>query len=130
MADLTLTGKNNQKRGVAVMVCETIATTATIDDTLANLPVGVAVTDVKVVVETISGGTNPTVDVKLGATVIGNEMNIGTAGIAGGTVVPTYSATGGAISVVAGAVAPDTAGRIRVMVEYVELDTTNGLYIG
>lgn len=130
MADLTLTGKNNQKRGVAVMVCETIATTATMDDTLATLPVGVVVTDVKVVVETISGGLNPTVDVKLGTTVIGNEMDIGTVGIAAGTVVPTYAATGGAISVAAGAVAPDTAGRIRVMVEYVELDTTNGLYIG
>jgi len=130
MADLTKIGKNNQKREVVVAVSETTATSATMDDTLFNIPViGVLIKSVTVVVETVSGAATSTVDVKMGATVIANETAVTATG-AVTTAVDQYFATGGSISIVAGAVAPDAAGRLRVMVEYIELDTTNGNYIG
>jgi hypothetical protein len=130
MADLTLTGKNNQKREISVAVCETVATSATMDETLFNLPVNSLVMRAQVLVETVSGAATSTVDVKVGATVVANEVAVTSAGLVDGSVTPAQFATGGAVSVVAGAVAPDAAGRIRVILEYIELDTTTGMYIG
>jgi len=130
MADLTLVGKNNQKREVAVAVCETVATSATMDDTLFNIPVNSVVLSAKVLVETVSGAATSTVDVKVGTTVIANEVAVTAAGLIDGSVTPAQFATGGPVSIVAGAVAPDAAGRLRVILEYIELDTSTGFYIG
>ena len=132
MADLLRTGLNNQKRFTSVAVCDTLATSATMDDDLFSLPVNSLITDIKVVVETISGTVTDTVDIKAGATVIANECVVGTIGVKGptGGFAPVTLPTGGIISVVAGVDAPDTAGRIRIVVEYIELDTTSGLYVG
>ena len=128
MADLTRTGMNNQKRGVSYFVSESMATAVAQNDTLANLPAGIVVTNAYVVVTTASGTATDTVDIKLGSTVIGNECVVGVLGVGAGTPAVTYSATGGALSVVSGADAPDTAGVYRVVVEYLELDKVTGEY--
>jgi len=129
MADLRRVGKNNLKRGIAVAVSEAIATSATMDDTIADIPVNSLITNVAVIVETASGIATDTVDVKVGATVVANEVVVGTVGVKN-TEAYTQFLTGGAISVVAGADAPDAAGVIRVIVEYIELDTTSGAFVG
>ena len=129
MADLRKLSKNNQKRGFDVAVCESFSTSATMDDILFDIPVNSVIVDVVVIVETVSGTATDTVDVKIGSTVIANEVVVGVAGVKR-TVVDTQYLTGGQISVVAGADAPDAAGVIRVLVEYVELDTSTGAYVG
>lgn len=128
MADLTRTGLNNQKRGVSVFVSEYMATAVAQDDTLANLPSNIVVQNAYVVVTTASGTATDTVDIKVGSTVVGNECLVGVLGLGVGTPAPTYFATGGALSVVSGADAPDTAGVYQVVVEYLELDKVNGEY--
>jgi hypothetical protein len=128
MADLKRTGRNNQKRGVSVFTSEIMATAVAQDDTLATLPAGSVVTNAYVVVTTVSGTTTDTVDIKVGSTVVGNECVVGVIGLGVGTPAPTYFGTGGDISVVSGADAPDTAGEYRVVVEYVELNKTTGEY--
>ena len=128
MADLTKTGLNNQKRESSFGVCETLATSATMNDTIFNLPANSLVISAKAIVTTVSGTATDTVDIKVGSTVVANEVVVGVAGVQVGTQVPAYFATGGAVSVVAGADAPDTAGRIRIVVEYLELDKRSGEY--
>ena len=49
MADRTREGLNNQKRGVSVFMSDELATSATLDDTLANLPAGSVVTNAYVI---------------------------------------------------------------------------------
>ena len=128
MADLTFEDKNNQKKSYQVFASGVISTSATMDETLFTLPEASLVTNVYAVVTTISGTATDTVDVKVGTTAVANEVVVGVAGVASGTVAQTYFPTGGTVTVVAGADAPDTAGRIKIVVEYIETELTNGQY--
>lgn len=128
MADLTFNDKNNQKKTRSAFASGVITTTATMSETLFTLPVNSLVTEVYAIVETGSGTATDTVDVKVGSTVVANEVVVGVVGVATGTVAKTFFPTGGIVTVVAGADAPGTTGKIRIVVEYVEVELTNGQY--
>lgn len=128
MADLRFTDKNNQKKVDSVFASGVIATSATMNDTLFTLPAASLVTNVYAIVTTASGTATDTVDVKVGSTVVANEVVVGALGVASGTVTKTYFPTGGVVTVVAGADAPGTAGRIKIVVEYIETELTDGTY--
>lgn len=130
MADLTREGLNNQKRGVSLGVSDSIsyAAAATPDDTIFNLPQNSLVTGVYAIV-TDAAGAGDTLDVKVGATVVADEIAISALGVASGTVAPAHFPTGGAVTVVAGAgAALGDAAAYRVVVEYIELDKVTGEY--
>lgn len=127
MADLRFEDKNNQKKSSCVFASGIISTSATMNETLFTLPEASLVTNVYTYTETISGTVTDTVDVKVGATVVGNELVVGATGVDVGTS-NTYFPTGGSVTVVAGADAPDAAGRIKVVVEYIETELTSGTY--
>jgi hypothetical protein len=128
MADLRFTDKNNQKKEISIFASGVIATAVAMDDALFTLPAASLVTRVYAVITTASGTATDTVDVKVGSTVVANEVVVGVLGIASGTVAPTYFPTGGLVTVVAGADAPDTAGRIKIVVEYIETELSEGTY--
>lgn len=128
MADLRFEDKNNQKKAVSCYASGIIATSDVMDDVLFTLPPASVVTNAYAIVTTASGTATDTVDIKVGSTVVGNEVVVGVAGVGKGTVAETYFATGGIVTVVAGADAPDAAGRIKVVVEYIETELTNGTY--
>lgn len=129
MADLRFEDKNNQKKTFSVFCSGEVATSATMSDILFTLPKASLVTSVKAVVLTVSGTATDTVDVKVGTTVVANEVVTGVAGVAAITaVVPTYFPTGGSVTVVAGADAPGSTGVIKIIVEYIETELTNGTY--
>lgn len=128
MADLTFENKNNQKKTRSAFASGVITTTATMSETLFTLPANSLVTEVYAIVETGSGTATDTVDVKVGSTVVANEVVVGVVGVATGTVAKTFFPTGGIVTVVAGADAPGTTGKIRIVVEYVEVELTNGQY--
>ena len=128
MADLTYSDKNNQKKKISAFASGTIATSATMNDTLFTLPANSLVTAVYAIVTTASGTATDTVDVKVGSTVVANEVVVGVLGVASGTVAKTFFPTGGVVTVVAGADAPDNKGRIRIVVEYIEVELTDGTY--
>ena len=128
MADLTFNDKNNQKKTRSAFASGVITTTATMSETLFTLPANSLVTEVYAIVETGSGTATDTVDVKVGSTVVANEVVVGVVGVATGTVAKTFFPTGGIVTVVAGADAPGTTGKIRIVVEYVEVELTNGQY--
>ena len=128
MADLRFEGKNNQKKGVSIFSSEVITTSATMNDTLFTLPANSLVTAVYAVVTTGSGTSTDTVDVKVGTTVVANEVVVGVVGVASGTVAKTFFPTGGSVTVVAGADAPGTTGKVKIVVEYIETELTTGTY--
>lgn len=128
MADLTFNDKNNQKKTRSAFASGVITTAADMSETLFTLPVNSLVTEVYAIVETGSGTATDTVDVKVGSTVVANEVVVGVVGVATGTVAKTFFPTGGIVTVVAGADAPGTTGKIRIVVEYVEVELTNGQY--
>ena len=127
MADLRLEDKNNQKKTSSVFASGILSTSATMSDTLFTLPEASLVTNVYTYVETASGAVGDTVDVKVGSTVIANEAIVGVAGTVLDTV-DTYFPTGGSVTIVAGSDAPDAAGRIKIIVEYIETEVTSGAY--
>lgn len=127
MADLRFEDKNNQKKKFSVFASGVISTSATQDDTLFTLPEAALVTDILAIVTTASGTATDTVDIKIGATVVANEVVVGTTGVKE-TAVNQYFATGGSVTVVAGADAPDAAGRFKIVVEYIETELTDGQY--
>lgn len=126
--DMTRVGLNNQKRESSYSVSEITATAATLDAVLFNLPANSLLLAAFVIVTTASGTSTDTIDVKVGSTVVANEVVVGTTGTKTGSVTPAHFATGGAVSVVAGADAPDAAGRFRVIIQYLELDKRSGEY--
>ena len=128
MADLNFNNKNNQKKTRSAFASGVITTAAAMSETLFTLPVNSLVTEVYAIVETGSGTATDTVDVKVGSTVVANEVVVGVVGVATGTVAKTFFPTGGVVTVVAGADAPGTTGKIRIVVEYVEVERTNGQY--
>lgn len=129
MADLRFADKNNQKKENSASASGVLSTSATMDDTLFTMPVAGLVTEVYAVVVTPSGTANSTVDVKVGSTVVANELAVDATGVSVDSgFAPMYFSAGGSVSVVAGAVAPDTAGRIKIVVEYLETELTSGQY--
>ena len=128
MADLRFENKNNQKKTVSVFASGTIATSATMNETLFTLPEASLVTRAYAIVTTASGTATDTVDIKVGSTVVGDEVVVGATGVQSGTQTMTYFPTGGSVTVVAGADAPDAAGRLKIVVEYIETELANGQY--
>jgi hypothetical protein len=129
MADLRFADKNNQKKEISIFASGVLSTSATMDDTLFTLPKASIVTGVWVYVSTASGGdATDTVDVKVGSTVVANEVVVGTTGTKTGSVTAAYFPTGGSVTVVAGADAPDDAGRFKVVVQYIETELAEGTY--
>ena len=128
MADLRFDNKNNHKKQSSLFASAEISTTATMNDTLFTLPINSVVTGAYAVVTTGSGTATDTVDIKVGTTVVANEVVVGVTGIQGGTLAKSYFPTGGLVTVVAGADAPGTTGKIRIVVEYDELDLSLGTY--
>lgn len=128
MADLTFVGKNNQKKEISIFASTPITTSATMNDILFTLPRASLVTAVYAIVTTASGTSTDTVDVKVGSTVVANEVVVGVLGVASGTVAKTYFPTGGVVTVVAGADAPGTTGVIKIVVEYIETELCEGSY--
>ena len=132
MTDRKRTGLNNQKRSVSVLsvpfVEADILTTGSI---YATLPPRSLILSVSVLVTTVSGTAVSTVDVEANGVVIANEVAVTVAGNIVGTVVSAaaYLATGGDIEVLAGAVTPATGSLVGdLVIEYIELDKTNGEY--
>ena len=128
MADLTFVGKNNQKKTKSLFASAEITTAVAMNETLFTLPPQSVVTNAYAIVTTVSGTTTDTVDIKVGATVVANEVVVGVLGIQPGTLTKTYFPTGGQVTVVAGADAPGITGKIRIVVEYDEIEITNGQY--
>jgi hypothetical protein len=128
MADLRNEYKNRQKKELSVFASGPIATAVAMNDTLFTLPRASVVTNAYAVVLTASGTATDTVDIKVGSTVVGNEVVVGVAGIGKGTVVPAYFPTGGLVTVVAGSDAPNDAGIIKIIVEYTETELTEGTF--
>jgi len=131
--DAKRTGLNNQKRGVCVMVSDSLGTadTASTGSTIATLPAKSMITGVSLMVSTASAASD-TLDVSYAGTVVANELAADTtAGTSiAGTVLAagSYSATGGDIVVLDGSQPVDANFAGRVVVEYIELDKVTGEY--
>lgn len=128
MADLTFVGKNNQKKTKSLFASAEITTAVAMNETLFTLPPQSVVTNAYAIVTTVSGTATDTVDIKVGATVVANEVVVGVLGIQAGTLAKAYFPTGGQVTVAAGADAPGITGKIRIVVEYDEIEITNGQY--
>jgi len=128
MADLRFNDKNNQKKEISVFASGIVATSDTMDDILFTLPEASLVTSAYVVVLTASGVLTSALDIKVGATIVADEVAVDATGVQAGTQGMAYFPTGGIVTVTAGAVAPDTAGSIKVIVEYIETKLSEGTY--
>lgn len=128
MADLTFENKNNQKKTVSVFASGITSTTATMNETMFTLPAASMILNIFVVTTVASGTATDTVDVKVGSTIVANEVVVGVVGVASGSLTRAYFSTGGVVTVVAGADAPGTAGRFKLVVEYIETELCNGAY--
>lgn len=132
MTDYTRSGLNNQKRKASYVVAR--PTEAEIlsagNAIVANLPERSVVLNAYVIVHTASSTASSTLDIKVGATVVANEVPVPATGVKEGvSFVPLYFATGGAVTIAPGAVAP-AAGDLdaELVLEYVELDQVTGEY--
>lgn len=130
MADLTLTGKNNQKKKSCAFASAliSVASGATPSDTLFNLPRAALVTNVYAIV-TDAADVGDTIDIKVGTTMVANEIDISATGVASGTVTTAYFGAGGSVTAVAGdgaAVGADCA--YKIVVEYIETEAATGEY--
>jgi len=132
MTDLRRTGTNNQKRSPSVLSAPFVeANILTTGSIFATLPPRSLITSVIVNVKTVSGTASSTLDVSANGTVVANEVAVTTAGAIVGTVVAgaAYLATGGDIVVLAGSTTPANGALVGdIVVEYIELDKTNGEY--
>lgn len=128
--DLRYQYKNNQKKEASYFASGLIsaANASTPDYILFTLPRASLVTRVYAIV-TDAAGAGDTLDIKVGSTVVANEIAISSLGIATGTVVPTYFATGGTVTCVAGdgGVLGDACA-FKIVVEYIETELTEGTY--
>ena len=128
--DIRFEDKNNQKKEPSVFASGLIecALGSTPDYILFTLPKASLVTNVYAIV-TDAADTGDTLDIKVGSTVVANEVAISALGVASGTVAQTYFPTGGTVSVVAGAgAALGAAGAFKIVVEYIETELTDGTY--
>jgi hypothetical protein len=127
MANLTFVDKNNQKKTKSVFASGVISTSATMDDVLFTLPKASIVTYVLAVVLSASGTATGTIDVKVGDVVVANGLVVGETVITGAADA-FYFPTGGQVTVVAGADAPDENGRIKIVMEYIETELGCGQF--
>jgi len=128
MADLRFENKNNQKKEISVSATGVLSTSATMNDTLFTLPAASLVTAVYAIVTTASGVATSNVKVLVGTTNVATGLVVGTTGVKTGTFAGGYFATGGSVTVQKDTVAPDAAGRIKIVVEYIETELTEGTY--
>lgn len=128
MADLKREELFNQKRSVSVGVFALTEAQILDNAIVATLPPRSVVTRVYTNVTTASSTASASITVKVGSTSVATNVGVATTGVKT-TSTPGYFATGGDISVVAGATAP-AAGDLEceVIVEYTELDKVNGEY--
>ena len=124
-ANLKRASKFNQKREVSVGVFDLAYTDITGDGSIvATLAAGSVITKV-VVIEKTAVNTGATFDLLAGTTVIVNEGALDANNIATVSVVDLDIAKD--ITIRAGATAP-TQGSVKIIVEYVEYNMTNGEY--
>ena len=132
MADKTRDDNNFQKRGVCVFTAPLAeADILTTGSVYGNLPERSLIVSAGVLVTTVSTTTSSTLDVKVGSTVVANEVAVTAAGFIAGTMVAAnqYFATGGAITVLAGSTTPAAGDLVgELVIEYIELDKTTGEY--
>jgi len=132
MADISRSGLNNQKRSVSVAVlAPTEADIVAVGGAQAiTLPQRCLVTAVKTVVSTPSATAGAQVTLRVGAVAIATNVAVATAGVKT-TNTPGYFPTGGVVNIVAGGTAPAAGNLVaEYIIEYVELDTVNGAYVG
>lgn len=126
MADLRFEDKNNQKKKVSAFASGLIERddNATEADILFTLPKEVLVTALNVIIVD-KGAALDTLDITIGGASYGTITDLSTVGVGSLATPLKYSHTGGEI-----AVTPTLAGACsyRVVLEYVELDVTDGTY--
>ena len=129
--DRTRKGLNNQKRSICVAVSEELDSALVLTDgsLFANLPDKALIVGVYLVV-TVASASSDTLDLAYNGSVVANEIAADALGKADGTITGTaaYSATGGELIIRNGAQPVDATFRGRIVVEYVELDMTEGSY--
>lgn len=129
MADLKRKDLFNQTRKTATAVFALTEAEILADALVATLPHRVLVTAVETIVTTASTTSGSQVTVKVGAVAIATNVAVSTTGVKT-TATPGYFATGGDITVVAGTTAPAADNLVcEVVVHYVDLDCTTGMYI-
>ena len=126
MADLRFDYKNNQKKKTSVFASGLIErdNTATEADILFTLPKEVLVTALNVIVVD-AGAALDTLAITIGGTSYGTVTDLSAAGVESLATPFKYTHTGGEVTVT-----PTLAGACsyRVVLEYVELDVTDGTY--
>jgi hypothetical protein len=128
--DIRYVDKNNQKKEGSFFCSGLIALAngSTPDYLVFTLPRASLVTRAYIIF-TDAAAAGDTLDIKVGSTVVANEISIASTGIASGTVTPTYFATGGSVTIVAGdGAALGGAAEIKVVVEYIETELSEGSY--
>jgi len=147
MNDLRFFDKNNQRKEVSAFASAPLSTSATLDDLLFTLPEAAVVTNVYAIVLTPSGVSASNIDIKVGSTVVATNLDVATAGVSrqlnattykdsnGDTVTvitkgidPVYFPTGGSVTATIGSTAPDSAGVLKIVVEYTETVRSEGTY--
>lgn len=132
MTDKTRDDLNFQKRNVSIFKADLVEADILLAGSVyGNLPPRSVIMYAGILVTTSSGTANATLDISVGATVVANEVDVTAAGMIDGTLVAAnrYFATGGAITVAAGAVTPAAGDLVgELVIEYIELDKTNGEY--
>ena len=126
MADLRFDFKNNQKKKVVAFASGLIERddTTTEADVLFTLPKEVLVTALNVIVVD-AGAALDTLAITMGGASYGTITDLSAVGVESLATPLKYSHTGGEV-----AVTPTLAGACsyRVVLEYVELDVTDGTY--
>lgn len=132
MSDKTRDDNNFQKRGVCVFTAPLVeADVLTTGSVYGKLPERIVIQSASILVTTVSTTATSTLDIKVGSTVVANEVAVTAAGMIDGTMVAAnqYFATGGDITVLAGAVTPAAGNFVgELVIEYIELDKTTGEY--
>ena len=126
MADLRFDYKNNQKKKTSVFASGLIErdNTTVEADILFTLPKEVLITSCHVIVVD-KGVALDELDITIGGAVYGNITDLSVVGVESVASALLYSHTGGEV-----AITPTLAGACsyRVVLEYVELDVTDGTY--
>ena len=126
MADLRFDYKNNQKKKTSVFASGLIerGNTTIEADILFTLPKEVLITSCHVIVVN-KGVALDELDITVGGAVYGNITDLSVVGVESIASPLMYSHTGGEV-----AITPTLAGACsyRVVLEYVELDVTDGTY--
>ena len=116
--------KNNQKKAQSVFGSSVITyTDGAVKDELFTLPNAALVKSANIVVLT-AGAAGEKVSIKLGSTVVADDIDIATLGVTT-AAINKYFATGGVITVEGTLTGTPS---IRIEVEYVEMDLCTGEY--